>query len=498
MNRAKKIFQQRWRKLLLGMSLILLFLCALMLTVLWKYASQDVVPSGVHAGRMNIGGMRIDEAIDLLNQYEISLRERTVFIKTEPSASGDLSARLDGQSLHWTAEELGYRGEFIGLKEALLRLKEGSLWERVRYRNAFPRSLALSQSWNKDLFQTAIRKKWSWIERQKAVDAERKIDENDNISYTEHTNAYRLRLQPMMERLDRWMMVQPEQSGLTLTDGERVYKDNLLIKVVEPAVTLQKLLGEGIDRKIMSYTTSFATSAEGRAYNVTVTAQALNDWLLAPGEIFSYSKLIESAEKQYSYREAPVILNGRLSPGIGGGICQVSSTLYQAALRAGLDIVERRNHSLPVPYLPLGYDATYATGAIDFKFRNSTDSYLLIRTEVKNRTLTVKLFGSIPENVSYDIVSLTKNAVAPSVEQRVNDGLPVGGQALLKQGKPGFIVDTYRIKSIDGKEVSRERISHDTYKAQPTVIEVGPSSLNSTPKPSLTPNSKRRIVEDGI
>src|SRR5690606_20121148 len=116
---------------------------------------------------------------------------------------------------------------------------------------------------------------------------------------------------------------------------------------------------------------------------------------------------IARAEELYEYREAPVILNGKLVPGIGCGICQVSSTLYNAVLRSGLEIVERRNHSLPVAYLPIGQDATYAGGAINFRFKNTTGKHLIIRTEVKDRELIVKLFGTMPDNVRYDVESVT-------------------------------------------------------------------------------------------
>ena len=101
---------------------------------------------------------------------------------------------------------------------------------------------------------------------------------------------------------------------------------------------------------------------------------------MAPGETFDYSKIIAQTEAKFGYKEAPVILNGNLVPGIGGGICQVSTTLYNAVLRSGLEIVERRNHSLPVSYVTLGQDATFANGYINFKFRNNTDAYLWIRT----------------------------------------------------------------------------------------------------------------------
>jgi vancomycin resistance protein YoaR len=176
----------------------------------------------------------------------------------------------------------------------------------------------------------------------------------------------------------------------------------------------------------------------------------------------------------------------------------VSSTLYQTALRAGLEIVERRNHSLPVGYLPLGHDATYATDAIDFKFRNSTGKSLLIRTEVRERKVTIKLFGTMPENERYEIESTTLDTIQPGTQQMVNRELPVGKSVVVQQGKPGYVVETFRVLKRDGVEVSRERVSKDTYRAQPTIIEVGPSSLGATPSPAPTPAPGESIIEDGV
>ncbi|MDF2961211.1 MAG: VanW family protein, partial [Paenibacillus sp.] len=195
----------------------------------------------------------------------------------------------------------------------------------------------------------------------------------------------------------------------------------------------------------------------------------------------------------------PVILNGKLVPGIGGGICQVSSTLYNAVLRAGLHIVERRNHSLPVSYVPLGQDATFASGYINFKFRNSTDHHLLIRTATDDQKITVKLFGQIPSDLTYTIESKTIETLPIPIKYVVNPTLPNGKQQKINEGKPGYIVETFRYKIKNGVTISQERISRDTYSAQPTVIarnENGIPEGEAAPAPSRQPQAP--LIEDGI
>ncbi|WP_138753672.1 VanW family protein [Paenibacillus sinopodophylli] len=467
----------------------LLLLAAVSSGFVWNYALQKTVPEQVDAGGIAIGGLPLQEALHVLDQYEQALLQRTISIQASTAAASD--------SKSWTVSELGYKAAFTGAREALAKLTEGDIWERAVYRYQFQKTYVLLQSWNPDVFDAAVRKQWSWIEKNETKNATRTITGDDQIVYEPHVDAYRLDTAELTARVDEWVIVPKEKIGAPV---EKAYEASLPISTVHPELTLEKLKDEGIERKIMSFSTDFKTSAEGRAYNVTVTAEALNDWELAPGEVFDYNKLIKRAEELYEYREAPVILNGKLVPGIGGGICQVSSTLYNAALRAGLEIVERRNHSLPVAYLPIGQDATYAGDAINFRFKNTTGKHLIIRTQVEDRRLTVKLFGTMNAEENYDIESVTLQTIAPSIQERNNAQLSPGQKVILEKGKQGYIVETYRTLTKNGKLISRDRISRDTYKAQPTLIEVGPRKEIGGPAvtPTPAPSTKEPILEDGI
>lgn len=264
----------------------------------------------------------------------------------------------------------------------------------------------------------------------------------------------------------------------------------------QPETTIATLKNQGIERKIMEYSTTFNDQAEGRLHNVRSTASVLNEQLLKPGEVFDYAKMIELAEKQYGFKEAPVIVNGKLVPGVGGGICQVSTTLYNAILRTGLEVVERRNHSLPISYAPLGQDATFSSGHINFKFRNNTGSHLLIITQTSTNGLTVKLFGKIPPNISYDIISKTVETLPPTIKYVHNPALKDGQQKTIQSGRPGYIVETYRYKKQDGKVIATEKISRDRYSPQPTIISSNQEKKQSGSSDESSP--ERPFVEDGI
>ncbi|MNZ63471.1 Vancomycin B-type resistance protein VanW [compost metagenome] len=453
---------------------------------IWNYAQLKTVPEHVQAGSLPLGGMHIDDALTALRQYEQALEQRTLTVRIESAGS---------EWKQWTLSELGYKAEFADARNALLKLGEGDMWERALYRFNFEKKYAMTQSWNRDTLDAAVRKQWSWIEKNAPQNAARTITDDDRVIYEPHVDAYRLDTAPLLASAEQWVLLEEEQIGAPV---QHAFEAVLPVKVIQPELTLEKLMEEGIERKIIEFSTDFRTSAEGRAHNVTVTAEALHNWQLAPDEIFDYSKLIARAEELYEYREAPVILNGKLVPGIGGGICQVSSTLYNAALRAGLTIVERRNHSLPVAYLPIGQDATYAGGAINFRFKNTTGKHLLIRTEVKDRVLTVKLFGTMDDSDRYEVESVTVKTIDPPVKERISPALSPGQRVTVEAGRAGYVVDTYRTHLRDGKVIAREKVSRDTYKAQPVIIETGAKTGKGEASPAPEAERIEPLLEDGL
>ena len=147
-------------------------------------------------------------------------------------------------------------------------------------------------------------------------------------------------------------------------------------------------LGEVV---IASYTTYFNSGVAGRTKNIELSAQALNNVIIGNGDIFSYNSTVGPGNEENGYQEAPVAVDGELVMGIGGGVCQTSSTLYNAIDQLRVQYVEKHNHSVKVGYVPEGRDATVAYGALDFRFQNTTGAPLLLRTIVKNSALTVEV-----------------------------------------------------------------------------------------------------------
>jgi len=177
----------------------------------------------------------------------------------------------------------------------------------------------------------------------------------------------------------------------------------LVVKTVAPKVSGQNVEALGIKELVAEGKSNFSFSPASRITNVKKMAGLLNGVVLAPGEEFSFNAVMGDISPEEGWAEGLVIENGRTVPGLGGGICQVSTTAFRAAFWAGLPITERHDHAYPVPYytqggFPEGFDATVWSPDLDFKFKNDTPGYLLMQTAIDpaNSNLTVSLYGTKP------------------------------------------------------------------------------------------------------
>ncbi len=261
-----------------------------------------------------------------------------------------------------------------------------------------------------------------------------------------------------------------------------------------PAVSLEDLNRQLFNHTLAQYTTSYSTADKGRSTNVALAARKINGIVLAPGEVFSFNGSVGARTASAGFREAPVYVNGESVQGTGGGICQVSSTLYSAVLYADLEVVSRRNHSMTVAYIPKGQDATVSYGSIDFKFRNNTEYPLKINTTASGGKLTVSLTGTKPsKEKTVKIINSTVSTVPPSEEHILDANQPTGTKKVLSSGKTGYTVDTTRVVYENGVQVKAESMGRSSYKMVPKKVSIGtkatPAPIVSSPTPSDIPAS---------
>lgn len=237
--------------------------------------------------------------------------------------------------------------------------------------------------------------------------------------------------------------------------------------------------------------TSMKSSSANRINNITLAAQAINGLVLQPGDVFSYNGVVGQRTAAKGYKPAGAYVGGETVDEIGGGICQVSSTLYWCALKSDLKIVSRANHMYPVAYLPLGFDATVNWGTIDFKFENSLSHPIRLKLYVENKELFVTIEGTKETDETIELKYVTKETIDWSTEYRVDESLEAGTTKVKQAGQVGYVVDTFRIvKDAEGKKLSETKIATNKYRAHTNIILCAPDAyekimaeLNGTPLP---------------
>ncbi|MGL5150491.1 MAG: VanW family protein [Clostridium sp.] len=290
-------------------------------------------------------------------------------------------------------------------------------------------------------------------------------------------------------------IITPEANGLKINDEKltEALKSNINGKVEEDTnINLEYEVAEArvkqsdlnkINGVLGNHKTSVASSTADRKTNVAVAAGFANGTLLMPGDVFSFSEA--SQRDKSKYKEANVYVNGKVETDIGGGICQVSTTLYRAVMRANIRSVERRNHSMTVGYSEPGLDATIAWGYIDYKFKNTYNSPIYIEGKVVNNEVIFNIYGNLEEkgNKTYEM----QNEIVKTIEapvKTVNDpNLEEGKTVTQSKGMTGYVVNSYQITYENGKEISREHIAKDTYKTTDTVIKKGTKKV-PVPQPA--------------
>lgn len=268
-------------------------------------------------------------------------------------------------------------------------------------------------------------------------------------------------------------------AGLSELIKRRLQEGNLqYIKVpgksLGPIVTSKQL--ESVRDLLAVYVTSFTPDPAARTHNIVLSALRVNNTLLLPDTTFSLNKVVGERTAANGFQPAPVFQNGKTVTDLGGGLCQLASTIYNAAVAADLQITERQPHSMAVDYVDPGQDATVAWGQHDLKFVNTTGGPILVTARAQDGKLQVRIYGRA-KDPSREIKLVTeKKVITPDVKIVTNQYLAPGKQVILQTGSPGYEVKTYRVESKDGKEVNRARVSTDTYQPRPWIIEVAPGT----------------------
>ena len=325
------------------------------------------------------------------------------------------------------------------------------------------------------------------------------IDKIYEDVYTEPKNAYYTKnpfqVFPHVDGVDFDL----EAAREILKEDKEEYE--IEITITKPEVTTNEIGTEAFPDLLSSFSTRYDASNYPRTTNLKLAMGKLNGVVVASGETFSYNKTLGKRTAEAGYREAGGYAAGGVVQTLAGGICQISSTLYDAVIYANLDIVERHNHMFLAGYVGAGKDATVVYGSLDFKFKNTRNYPIMIKTSIGNGVAKIDIYG-IKEEVEYDVDIVTSilSSTPFKVVYEEDSSLEPGQEKVEQNGMNGCRSVTYKVVKLNGVEVSREVLSSDTYSPMNKIIKRGPEETIETnnngnietqkPETTPTPGSK--------
>lgn len=299
--------------------------------------------------------------------------------------------------------------------------------------------------------------------------------ENGTFITTKEVNGSELHLAATRQKIANILKELPESELITVEVETKPVQAEYTEKSFDNSKTL-----------IASFSTSYNNANENRNENLKVAAQKINR-LLLPDEIFYLSNQLEPFTEAAGYKNAATIVNGKIEDSLGGGICQVSSTLYNALLLTELEIVSRQNHSLAVSYVPLGRDATYNTDTIDFKFRNNSKYPIYIESYCQNNQVIVNIYGhpSIKSDYTIKFESVVTEIIpAPETKYKQDSTLYTGKEVIEVYALDGKRVNLYKLYYEGDKLINKVLVNKSYYRPRAAVIRTGtkplPTSTDTT------------------
>ncbi len=295
--------------------------------------------------------------------------------------------------------------------------------------------------------------------------------------------------------------ISKEEAEEILSDDKKEYI--IPLKITVPNTKIEDLGEEAFPDKLGTYATRYDPTNKNRSNNITISAEKINGTVVMPGETFSYNQIVGERTIATGYKEAGAYAGGRVVQDVGGGICQTSSTLYNAALLANLEIVDRSNHQFLTSYVAAGRDATVSWGSIDFKFKNNRSYPIKIEASAKNGVCTMNIYG-IKEETEYEVViqSVVLSYIPYTTKYENDSSLEEGKEIVEQSGYTGCTSEAYRILKLNGEVVSKTLLSKDTYDPMTRIIRRGTKKTQETSSQVSTEeetedNQSNNINQDG-
>ncbi|MDL2235163.1 VanW family protein [Christensenellaceae bacterium OttesenSCG-928-L17] len=465
---------------------------------------QSIINSGVlHPGieiqGIAVGGMTPEEAQSALRVAEEALLEEISFQLTMqddtiPVTAADVGAVCNTASVIAEAMQLGREGSLKELQEELLDIETNKRTFSLTYKATESAVKAFVQTLADEYDALPTNAEYRMLIDLKTHDSEEQKDEEFVVAAAATTPEQR------MEYVADAPGIQIDQADLTsaiisMVEAKSYHDYTVIFASTDAEVTLADIQEQVVLRGAAS--TSFAKSPYNRStrmYNIQKAVSLINGTVLQPGEEFSTNGALGYRTYAAGWKPAPAIVQGRSEDQAGGGVCQVSSTLYNCVLYADLEIVYRQGHSARLSYIDGGLDATIDSGRIDFKWKNNTSSPLYIYgwVNMDERRVFFEIYGE-PFPEEYDSIQLSSkriSSISPPGEMQyvVDYTKPSGYSQVFVARKSGSLWQSYKTYLKDGVAVKTETIDNTTYKAYAGQTIVGPSAQPSTPASTSRPS----------
>lgn len=471
-------------KIKILLATILLFAICLIPSVSAKHAmaasEDEVVTKGVYIDSINISGMTIKEAEQAVNDYVSDLQSKTITVNIDGNNEiitlGDLNYHYEKNNYIEQALEIGKDGNLIKRYKELKDIEESNLIYKLSFTIDDEKLTEFIDAQGSQYNVPAVNATVSRVGGQ--------------FVYTNESKGRKLEAKETIAAIKSAIFDSWDREDIVITAS---------VKDDKPLYTRE--LVERTRTKIGSFSTTYTNSSADRAGNLANGARLINNTVLYPGDVFSAYEKLTPFTTANGYYQAGAYDNGKVVDSIGGGACQVTTTLYNAILLAELEVVERAPHSMTISYADLSRDAAIAGTWKDLKFKNNMDVPIVVEVYTSGRTITFNIWGeetrdTANRKIKYESVTLSEKAPGPDVVTE-DPTKPVSYRETTQAPHTGYTSELYKIVYENGVEVSRTRVNQSTYNASPryitvgTMVEVEPEIKDENLLPETNPKDEK-------
>ena len=437
--------------------LSVILVATLILTTMFSRPDDNVICEGVSVNGIEVGGMTPDEAAEVIADYVKNIQDKSIAIE------------IDDQVVTTTLGELGYSCNLEeSVEEAMSLGKDGNFLNRYRESKEIAEkgeAINLVASLDKDVLRQFVEENCTQFDVE-PVNASL-TRENGRFIVIEHKSGRKVSVQDTVDLIESCILAQ----DCTTTEKIEIAA---VVEAAEPEYTTEMT---SLCKDVLgTFTTSYTSSSASRSGNVANGARLINGSVVWPGETFSAGGTMNPITAANGYYMAGAYENGQVVESIGGGVCQVSTTLYNAALMAELEITERSNHSMIVSYVKPSMDSAIAGTYKDLKITNNTDAPIYIEGVTANKHITFTIYGheTRPSNRTIKYESEVLEVIQPGAEKVTKDPTqPTTYRKVTQSAHVGYKAQLWKIVYEDGKQVSREKVNYSSYAAEPAYVTVG-------------------------